>query len=81
MSCANCGSCKNGRKPEQGGPRGKALVLRGIITFLVPLISAITGAALLRQSPHTQALGAVGGLILCGALSILICKVVKFGEK
>lgn len=82
MSCAGkCGSCKSDHQPQPGEAKGSALVLRVIIIFLLPLITAIAGAALLRHSPHTQALGAVGGLILGALLSILICKLVKFGEK
>ncbi|MFC1467362.1 hypothetical protein ACFLQY_01530 [Verrucomicrobiota bacterium] len=82
MSCAGkCGSCKSGHKPQPGESKGSALAWRGIIIFLLPLVAAITGASLLRHNPHTQALGAVGGLILGGLISMLICKLVKFGEK
>ena len=44
----------------------------GFFTFL--------GAILFRQNPHFQALGAVGGLILGGVFSVLICRILTFGE-
>ena len=81
MSCAGkCGSCQSGHKPQAGESKGSSLALRGIVVFLLPLIVAIAGAALLRHNPHTQALGAVGGLVLGALISMLICKAAKFGE-
>lgn len=81
MSCAGkCGNCKTAHKPQAGESQGSALVLRGIIIFLLPLVVSITGTALFRHNPHTQALGAVLGLLLGALISMFICKVAKFGE-
>jgi membrane associated rhomboid family serine protease len=81
MSCAGkCGHCQSGHKPQAGESKGSALVWRGAIIFLLPLVISIAGAALLRNNPHTQALGAVGGLIGGALLSMLICKTFTFGE-
>lgn len=82
MSCAGkCGHCQINRKPEPDESQGSSLVWRGVIVFLLPLIVAISGACLFHQTPNTQALGAVGGLIFGGALATLISKLAKFGEK
>lgn len=83
MSCdGKCACCQaKEHKPQPGEATGTALIGRIATTFLLPLIVAIIGATLLRHNPHLQALGAVGGLILGCFFSVLICKVVKFGEK
>jgi len=81
MHCTGCGSCKSRLEPQAGESSGAALALRVIIIFLLPLVLAILGAALFRASPHTQALGAVGGLMLGGGLSRLICNLATFREK
>ena len=71
--CTGCEHCSPASETIPGGGlRGGSLVLSAIGLFLFPLAAAITGSILAGPSPVGQFLGALGGLALAGAISVVI---------
>jgi hypothetical protein len=64
VDCPGCLEADESLAPGAAPLVGWPLVLAAAVTFLVPLSTALIGAVILRQSPHSQLLGGLAGLFV-----------------
>lgn len=64
VDCRGCPESDPDPSPDSVPLAGWSLAGTAVLTFLVPLVFALTGAVILQTSPAGQLLGCVAGLVL-----------------
>ena len=64
VDCPGCPESDPAPGPDSVPLAGWSLAGTAVLTFLVPLLFALTGAVVLRSSPAGQLVGCVAGLII-----------------
>ena len=60
-----------------GGPSGRRMILASAGLFLGPIVLAIAGALLAGAAADARAAGAVGGLLLGMAISVIVGRLIR----
>ncbi len=73
-----CSNCSPGSiPPATGGFKGWPLVISAAAAFLLPLVLALTGAAIGRDNANNQVALAFAGLTIGMVIALVIHKVLK----
>ena len=75
-ACGGCEEASTGPPVDPGPLTGSHLALYSVLTFLLPLVTAVTGAWWASYSPQLQLLGGLLGLFF-GMLVVRLCVVVR----
>ena len=73
--CSNCSP--DSTTPATGGFKGWTLVISAAAAFLLPLVLAMTGAAIGRDNPNNQVAFTFVGLAIGLVIALVIHKVLK----
>ena len=78
-SPTGCGPCRRcwADLGEADGPSGWRLVLASVGLFLGPVVLAIAGVLLAGAEAEARTAGAVGGLVLGMAISVVIGRLIR----
>jgi hypothetical protein len=74
--CRGCAEPRSGYVLEPGPLSGSHLALYSILTFILPLVTAVVGAWWASYSPQTQLMGGLLGLFF-GMVVVRLCVVVR----